>query len=88
MSAVGRLLRWLAMSKRTRRTFEPLRSQLAGIRIMAMVNPRMHGSHHAKTGDGLAFGQRGFWCPWFAERLIVAGQWAGPWKRVKDISDV
>lgn len=62
---------------------DPLLSRLAFLRITSRRYPLMAGFHDEKTGNGTAFGQVGRQGPWMWERTIRAGQWSGPWRRIR-----
>ena len=68
--------------KRKRRPIDCLRGQMACRRTCSGGGG---GTFDAKTGEGEAWSKVSDRFPgWFRHRAIKAGQWAGPWVRVRN----
>lgn len=68
--------------KRLRFPLDPLRARMAELRTCL---PGGGGHWNSRTGDGEAFHKNGDqFGGWYMVRAIKGGQWAGPWRRVRD----
>ena len=61
---------------------EPLKQKLAENLICALRNPLAGGGYNS-AGDGTAGWKSDIKGPWYMERRLRRGQWAGPWRRVR-----